>query len=171
MVRVPVDILERLVADAEEARIEKEEAQRLLTEEIAAIRQEEDALKAALHRRLAAESMKSGATSLPPIPLPASWVSMSRADAVEKAIAEVVATADSASPSDIEQVLASHGRNDTRDEIGGATAYLRREFRIHSLGRGQWVLGAGEKSDNDIDPAEAGSDEASPDDALSQGAV
>ncbi|WP_375488557.1 hypothetical protein [uncultured Jatrophihabitans sp.] len=69
------------------------------------------------------------------------WAAMTRSAAVERAIMMMNASRPTVSPGDIEDFLAKAGRSDTRDEIGGVTAYLNRTGKIHSQGRGKWVYG------------------------------
>jgi hypothetical protein len=157
MARVPVEVLEELIADAAATRVEKEAVLRDLAAEVAELRQEEDALQAALNRRRAERAIAGGVSLNGHSEGPDeeqlavdSWATLNRTDAVERAIAGVTLFKKWANPGDIEGVLKARGRNDTRDEIGGATSYLRRQGRIRSLGRGQWVVGSEKASEDTV---------------------
>jgi len=73
------------------------------------------------------------------MPVQVDWIAMPRTVAVERAIAEVTKSREAASPGDIQNYLNNFGRNDTRDEIGGALAHLNRTSKVESVGRAQWV--------------------------------
>jgi hypothetical protein len=158
---VSAEMLAELIGEAERERVEAEAELQRLTEKIAMLRSEEDAFRSALARRTPTVSPEPSATTkrrpfdpskieIRDIP---GWVMMSRTDAVELAIREILKTAESASPGEIEQTLAANGRHDDRDKIGGALSYLRRENRIHRLGRGQWAMGPEETSGDAVGAA------------------
>jgi hypothetical protein len=168
-VPVTVEMLNELIRDAERARdsteaelAEAESTVTTLNQKLMEIREEEKSFRAALARRFPnADAAKE------PVPTePDSWMNVSRTIAVERAIREMNQTFPTVSPGDIETCLARHGRDDDRDEIGGATAYLNKHNRIHSLGRGKWVYGPKPGASNDFGSAssEAEPREANPDD-------
>jgi hypothetical protein len=76
-------------------------------------------------------------------PTNVNWAALPRTVAVERAIAEITKTQESASPAEIEQLLRGFGRQDDRDQIGGAVAHLNRTEKIRSIGRAQWELNPG----------------------------
>jgi len=180
MVRVPVEMLKSLAAEARQTRSEYEAEMQILSLRIAAVRHEEEALEAAIERRQVEESATTvsfDGTTAVVTEIPASeWGHLSRTEAVLKAIDEYQSkTGGSASPGDIEAVLSKHGRNDSRDQIGGVTAYLRRTKRIHSLGRGRWAVGPAKTSGDSAgtespeDPGSSPSRERRADDAQAGG--
>jgi hypothetical protein len=67
------------------------------------------------------------------------WLDMSRSDAVFHAVDIISKEQEDVSPADIENFLKAHGREDDRDSIGAALAYLNRNNRVNRLGRGRWV--------------------------------
>lgn len=70
------------------------------------------------------------------------WREMPRSEAVLRAVTELNDTSGSASPGEIEELLRSRQRGDSRDNIGAALAYLNRSKKIWRRGRGDWVVGA-----------------------------
>lgn len=143
---VTVDVLRELLSEAEAARAAAEA-------EVDALRSEESAFRAALQRRLQGPNPPaptqpdhSPATSVVSKvefqPRGDDWSSVARTVAVEQAIADITVNGGYASPPEIEQCLANHGRNDNRDEIGGAIAHLNRTGRIHRVARAQWAGGS-----------------------------
>jgi hypothetical protein len=137
---VPLETLTELVADAKNARTQAEAEVQELNVKIEALRQEEDALRAVLSRRMGQEPSQLQPPATSGV-IYGSWADLSRTEAVYRAVGEITGTGRPASPSEIETVLASHRRTDDRDQIGGALAYLRRDGRIHRLGRGRWGMG------------------------------
>lgn len=150
---ITFETLNELIMDARDARekAELELARALATvEELRRrqqqLREEEDAYVATLTRRfpdaqtgLAPISEDSFETGVD-VAAPTEWAAMPRTTAVERAIAELTKTKDTASPADIEMLLRTNGRSDGRDEIGGAIAHLNRTGKIQRVGRAQWVL-------------------------------
>jgi len=177
-VAVTPEVLVDLIKDAETTRASMEAERfttegvlRKLVEAIDEVSSEEHTYRATLRRRFPNYVVEATTKSTDhTLEL---WTNLSRNNAVENAIKEVNAKHATVSPADIEECLKAHGRSDDRDQIGGATAYLNREKRIHSLGRGRWVFGpARETPRNDFGPAvEAGPREASDNEISGQGAI
>jgi len=69
------------------------------------------------------------------------WTSFTRAHAVQMAVRQTADRNGFATVTDILAVLPAHGVEITRNQIGGATAYLNRNHLIHSIGRARWVDG------------------------------
>lgn len=69
------------------------------------------------------------------------WPQMARTRAVLNAVAELTVNGEDATPAGIESFLATNGRTDTRDQIGGALAHLNRQDEVHSVGRARWQVG------------------------------
>jgi len=138
-------------ANAERKQVDDDLSDALLALEIlktrqAQLREEVDAYTSTLTRRF--PDAQPDLPSVDPssfdlgvdMPVQVDWVAMPRTVAVERAIGEVTMNKESASPGDIQASLIGHGRNDTRDQIGGAVAHLNRTSRIANLGRAEWVL-------------------------------
>lgn len=154
---VTVGVLRELLSEAEAARAAAEA-------EVDALRSEESAFRAALQRRLQGPNppapTQSDQSSVSNVvsnaefqPRGDDWSSVARTVAVEQAIAEITVNGGYASPPEIERCLVGHGRNDNRDEIGGAIAHLNRTGRIHRVARGQWAGGPEpEKTSDDTAP-------------------
>lgn len=66
------------------------------------------------------------------------WKRMHRTDAIIRVLTEA---GEPMGPRDITDVLLSVGRKDQRKLVAAAIQYLKRERRVHWLGRGQWVPG------------------------------
>ncbi|MEI5585410.1 MULTISPECIES: hypothetical protein [unclassified Agromyces] len=66
------------------------------------------------------------------------FLKQTRADAVEAAVRSIADERGTASPAAIEEFLRAGGRDDTRDAIGAALAYLNRTDRVVNVARGQW---------------------------------
>lgn len=60
------------------------------------------------------------------------------------------------SPEDIRQALNDRGRTDEYNAVSAAIAHLQRTDRVHSVGRGAWVLGAGDffHEDESVEPTQ-----------------
>jgi chromosome segregation ATPase len=108
------------------------------------LRTEQDALEGRMHRLYPDQESAEAADE--PVQVFVNWQTLTRTDAVFKAIEELSASQSAASPGDIESLLRTRGRNDDRDQIGGATAHLNRNERIHSVGRAQWAIGPEDKA-------------------------
>lgn len=68
-----------------------------------------------------------------------------RSDAVETAVKILSRGPEGfATPAAIEEFLHERGRDDSRDAIGAALAYLNRNSRVMNVGRGQWKLAEGD---------------------------
>lgn len=131
---------------ADEIRNLRQECERLEMK-LEELQQEEQGYRLALARRFPDVAGMSVPVSSPTpsaqaglFALPDDLVTQSRSDAVEAAIRVLTRTASVASPAAIEEFLRSRGRDDTRDAIGAALAYLNRTDRVKNVGRGQWRL-------------------------------
>lgn len=69
------------------------------------------------------------------------WSYDSRSDAVQRAVAELTEAKGFATPAEIEQLLKTRARDDSRDAIGAALAYLNRTNKVYSRARAEWVIG------------------------------
>lgn len=82
----------------------------------------------------------------------AEWLYLPRTLAVERVVSYFTDVKGFATPGDIERFLGQQGRTDSRDEVGGALAHLKRTEKIHSTGRAQWATGVGtETAGQDVD--------------------
>lgn len=64
---------------------------------------------------------------------------MARTDAVEFAVRHLSREpGEVATPAEIEEFLRARGRDDSRDAIGAALAYLNRNGRVQNVSRGRW---------------------------------
>ena len=66
------------------------------------------------------------------------WKKMARTDAITRIMEE---KGEPMSPREITDALLSVGRTDQRNPVAAALQYLKREQRIHWIGRGQWIPG------------------------------
>ncbi len=133
--------LERQIAEIE-AKVEELHTQREELEE------EEQGYMATLQRRFpqavpAAQQDDDENTLLPGFVTKGGVPSMPRTAAVQMAIDVLDEANGHATPAGIEAWLHERGRDDDRDQIGGAIAHLNRTGKIHSVGRGMWKIGAG----------------------------
>lgn len=152
-----IALLESLIADARSKR-EKiddeitsiEERLKLLRKMRSELHDEEVVLTRTLYRQSATD-YTSGTTDPTIIDKPGptsieadddDWSRAGRAEAVEKALAELTNTKGFASPTEIEELLKQHNRTgDTRDYIGASLAYLRRTNKAYTRARAEWVCG------------------------------
>ncbi|WP_300591638.1 hypothetical protein [Microbacterium sp.] len=116
---------------------------------IASLEQEEQGYRLALARRFpdtAGAHLPQPQPGDEPelFPLEDDLRKQSRSDAVETAVRVISKTEVSATPAHIEAFLHERGRDDTRDAIGAALAYLNRTGRVTNIARGQWRLSEGE---------------------------
>jgi hypothetical protein len=151
---IDYDTLTELINDARQSREETEreldaalDRVRSLQRRQQELKEEEDAYTATLTRRF--PDAQSDLPAVSPdsydlgvdMPVQVDWLAMPRTQAVERAIEEITKQkAAPASPSEIEAWLRNHGRQDNRDEVGGALAHLNRTSKIRSEGRAQWVI-------------------------------
>jgi hypothetical protein len=118
-----------------------------LTEQRAAISAERDAFIASLERRYPDQAVPTPETpkglSFKIVELPPNdWSYLNRSEAVERAVKELTELENFATPAAIQDLLAERGREDNRDAISAALAYLNRTNKVHSLARAQWIYGA-----------------------------
>jgi hypothetical protein len=112
---------------------------------IASLEQEEQGYRLALARRFP-EAADAQLPQPQPgdepelFPLEDDLRKQSRSDAVEAAVRVITKTEPSATPTLIEEFLHERGRDDTRDAIGAALAYLNRNGRVTNIARGHWRL-------------------------------
>lgn len=113
-----------------------------LTDDIDSLNLEEQGYRLALARRFptahAPGEESAPGTRTPLLSLDGDLAARSRSDAVETAVRMIARDAPAASPTAIEEFLHERGRDDTRDAIGAALAYLKRTNRVTRVSRGQW---------------------------------
>jgi hypothetical protein len=74
---------------------------------------------------------------------PSPFGRLPRTDAAEVALREKVAElAGPAGPADIERYFRAHGRDDKRDHISAAMAYLKSKHRAYTVGHAKWLPGS-----------------------------
>ncbi|WP_298944582.1 hypothetical protein [uncultured Microbacterium sp.] len=127
-----------------ESRIDaKREELAELERELDLLEQEEQGYRLALTRRFPETPSEDVPGSMPAVneglfPLVDDIASQGRSDAVWTAVKMLSRTGSTASPAGIEDFLRERGRDDSRDAIGAALAYLNRTKRVVRVGRGQW---------------------------------
>lgn len=66
------------------------------------------------------------------------WRALKRTDAVVKVLEESKVAL---GPLDVTSLLHERGRDDPRNSVAASLAYLQKQLRVHSKGRGQWLPG------------------------------
>ena len=159
MVTDSIALLEALVAETRASRerldddiAKMELALRNLRNDRAALRDEEAVLISALQRRVSSaptldidvESAQVEAKVDDEDDVAVEeddWTTLARTRAVEVAVGELSLAKGFATPAEIEALLRSRGRDDIRDHIGAALAYLNRSDKVHRRARAEWVTG------------------------------
>lgn len=125
------------------------------------LRQEVEALRAALKRRRRGfdpESSRHSLTTLDDLMAEAAlltvrdddnpwgtsrtddWSGIPRTDAVERVLRELAGD-DGLSPNEIHSLLQERGRSDVRDHVSAALTHLKNNGRAHRSGRAKWLPG------------------------------
>lgn len=119
------------------ARSEREEAEVRLHEVEAEI-ESLDIEITGLEMALARHNGKSEPSNGPSLTERREWKRMHRTDAILRVLTDA---GKPMGPRDITDVLLSVGRKDQRKLVAAAIQYLKREQRVHWLGRSEWVPG------------------------------
>jgi hypothetical protein len=142
-----IELIESTIAarkDVEKTRNDLRRKLEDLSEEIEALDRDEQGSRLSLARRFpnaeapgneSAPAERAGLFSLG-----TEFDAQSRSDAVEAAVRTITREQPTASPAEIELFLRERGRDDTRDAIGAALAYLNRTDRVTRVSRGQWQI-------------------------------
>lgn len=67
------------------------------------------------------------------------WGNLSRTHVVEKAVEVLARMNGAATPDSIQEFLQARNRDDSKDMIGAALAYLNKKTKVRSIGRAQWI--------------------------------
>jgi len=118
---------------------ELEKAQReveRISQERDELRRERDTLAAVARRRFPGTTIQGqqGVSAFE------DWADLPRTSAVLEAVRRLTEESPWASPGAIERFLREQGRDDTRDYVGAALAYLNRNEKVENKGRGRWAL-------------------------------
>ena len=109
------------------------------------LKQEEEAFRSSLARRFPGTDVPGTIASDAGPEVQADkdddWVEVSRSAVVERVIKLLTENKGFATPAEIENYLREKGRDDSRDNIGAALAYLNRTKKVHSRARAEWVHG------------------------------
>lgn len=153
---VSAESLTELIVEAQKAYVDiQTELDKLanrvleLNDQRDAIAAERDAFISSLERRYPGAEVPMAATGKPDThvgfrEVPADdWSVFNRSEVVLRAVKELTEEKSFATPAEIEERLKSKNRDDGRDAIGAALAYLNRSsaHKIYSRARAQWVYG------------------------------
>lgn len=152
-----IALLESLISDAREKRLEIdeeitgiEERLKILRKKRSDLHDEEVVLTSVLFRQSEGNDTTAHSTTTDEPATPstetddadADWSRDGRSEAVERAVAELTAAKGFATPAEVEELLKQRNRTgDTRDYIGASLAYLRRSHKAHTRARAEWVSG------------------------------
>ena len=150
---ISAEVLTEFIREAQSAYDDVQEQLRLLAERQSElgkqrdeIAEERDAFIASLERRFPDTKVPQADVTKYPLSFEVpvdDWSNLSRSDVVERVVKQLTEEKGFATPAEIESILDSKNRADTRDAIGAALAYLNRSHKVHSVKRAQWIHGAG----------------------------